>query len=171
MIALVLPIFWAIGTPTALGLLSSIARALGLLGLAADNAKLQRMADLGLDPEVWKTFEQDPTRELINSLKREPAIFELPEDIVQAYPDLGGVFFLIGTEKELFLDGLRHMCLRDGIGEEAERLKELIKSTNISYSDLSFLWEEPWSFDIAHFRSLSDKRLSDPEMGKMVNLG
>lgn len=169
MLAFVLPLVWWAGVPIGLRLLTDISKAIGLFSLVIDSQKMTRLAHLGLDPEVWKAHENDLEQAFISELKREPFIFDVPREYVDLYPFLDGTFFLFKDEKEIFFDGLRHICLRDGVGKEANDLKALIAGTGISYSDLSFLWDD-FSFDVEKFRKLSKRRLADDELKKLEQI-
>lgn len=176
MVAFILPITWALTGAASLGLLYRVSSFLGFMGLAADNWRLRRCVSLGLEPAaLGLSLDAESARDLIAEelgiarRAKYKHVFELSVEDIPEYPWLAGTYALVAEEESQFLDGVRHLMLLDGIGPEAERLKELIKGTNIKYEDLSFLWEG-FGCDFAKLQKLSRRRLEDFGFRMLANL-
>jgi|SRR6267154_198277 len=170
MVAFILPITWALTGATALGTINTIGQWLGLWGLVADDWKLRKCQALGIDPEsISQILTRDDARRLeamlmIGAYRHmgKKHIFPL-DDEWSRQKGLAGKYCLLDREMTGFLDGVRHLELREGVGTSAELLKELISGTNLRYEEFSFLWEG-FDCDFPRLRKLSEERLAEPEL-------
>lgn len=169
MVAFLLPITWALTGATALGAVNSIGRWLGLWGLVADDWRLRKCHELGIAPESISQILTRSDAERLRVLLSIGAYRHMGQMHTLTLDDewvrekgLSGFYCLLDRELTYFLDGLRHLELLNGVGESADRLRELIKGTNLRYEDFSFLWEG-FDCDFARLRKLSAERLAEPE--------
>lgn len=169
MVAFLLPITWAFTGAAALGVINQLGSWMGLTGLAFDDWKLRKCDELGVEPESIKQFMTLKEAERLAAAVAIGAYRHLGTKHVFVLDDesarkngLAGEYCLLDRELSLFLDGLRHLELVDGVGASADRLRELIKGSGLPYEAFSFLWEG-FDCDFAKLRKLSKARLEQEE--------
>lgn len=168
MVAFILPIVWMFTGVSVMGFFYKLSSTLGLSGLVFENWKMKKCAELGVEPKTLglaldlRDSARNRVAAELGIVRQEERrnVFEVDPSSVPDHPWLAMKYALVGSEFENFLDGMRHLALLDGVGPEAERLKEMLKGTKLKYEDLSFLWEG-FGCDFAKLQKLSKKRLED----------
>lgn len=173
MVAFALPVIWAFAGFVGLKQLQGVLMWAGLSGITFENWKLKKCQTLGVDAKTLglELGEDEARKKLAEELGIESLpgavihVFELED--VEGFEELTGKYALVGEEFEHFLDGIRHLQLRAGVGPEAARLKALISGKGLKYEELSFLWDG-FGCNFVKFQNLSKVRLEDSEFQRLL---